>query len=229
MAPVTANLALQGRVAWVAGAAGPLGRAVAVALAEAGADLALSVDSGDDAALFAMNSIANELWALDRRQLALTMDATDPESAAQAMQQAVTELGRLDLLVTLPPPAATQAPRAASAPTAVAAAVQRRLTGVLLLCRAAGVAMGERGGIVNIVAPEAAGGAVYAAGEAGVLGLSSASGGLAREWAGRVAVNAIRLSDGAEPAAVARLVVLLAGALPGDGAGAISGQVLELH
>jgi NAD(P)-dependent dehydrogenase (short-subunit alcohol dehydrogenase family) len=224
---MTADLPLEGRVAWVAGAAGPFGRVIAVALAEAGADLALSVGARDEAAVFAMNSIANELWALDRRQLALTVDSADPQSSAAALEQIVRELGRLDLLVTLPGPAPERLPVAEIDPSALAAIVQERLTGVLLLCRAAGAAMLERGGgILNVtLAPGPDAGAAPAAAEAGVLGLTRP---LAREWAGRVAVNAVRLRDQTDPAAVAALALRLAATLPPANGGAVTGQIFEL-
>lgn len=227
-------MTLAGRVALIAGAGGPLGRAVAVALAEAGADLALCVSSQHDADIFAMNSIANELWALDRRQLALTIDAADPQSVTAAVERTLTDLGRLDLLVTLPPaPDWGMALPAALVDTdssALAGAVQQRLGGVLLLCRAAGVAMLQRGAgsVLNVVRSAeqaAAGTAVRAAAEAAILGLTRP---LASEWSGRIAVNAAVIRDGAQSAAVATLATLLTPTLPAPEQSPISGQVFEL-
>jgi NAD(P)-dependent dehydrogenase (short-subunit alcohol dehydrogenase family) len=96
---VTEALPLAGRVALVAGATGPYGRAIAVALAEAGADLALTTSAKSDAEEFALNSIGNELWALDRRYLALVTDLDDPESVVAALDRTVAELGRLDVVI----------------------------------------------------------------------------------------------------------------------------------
>ena len=55
------------RVAIVYGVERPAGRQVAVALAEAGADVALVTLSEDTPAEFAANSTANEFWAIDRK------------------------------------------------------------------------------------------------------------------------------------------------------------------
>jgi NAD(P)-dependent dehydrogenase (short-subunit alcohol dehydrogenase family) len=96
---VSAALPLAGRVALVAGAAGPYGRAIAVALAEAGAELVLTTGSRAPAEEFAINSIGNELWALDRRYLALVTDLADADSVRQALKRVLTELGRLDYIV----------------------------------------------------------------------------------------------------------------------------------
>jgi NAD(P)-dependent dehydrogenase (short-subunit alcohol dehydrogenase family) len=226
---MTTNLPLQGRVALIAGAGGPLGRVVAVALAEGGADLALSVASQNDADVFAMNSIANELWALDRRQIALTMDFAEPQSVSDAVERAIGDLGRLDLLVTLPPAQMPSEPFVESAPTALTGAIEQRLGGVLLLCRAAGAVLLRRGAgsVLNVVnSPDQAALSVAArAAEAGVLGLTRP---LAAEWTGRIAVNAAVQRDGTAPATVASLATMLATALPAEGAGPISGQVFEL-
>jgi len=96
---VSDALPLAGRVALIAGAAGPFGRAIAVALAEAGAELVLTTSSRAGTEEFAINSIGNELWALDRRYLALVVDADDPASIAEALDRTLSELGRIDFIV----------------------------------------------------------------------------------------------------------------------------------
>ena len=96
---MTGGLALAGRVALIAGANGPFGRAIAVALAEAGAEVALTTSTTAEAEQFAINSIGNELWAIDRRYLALVTDLADPASVDGALRQAAGGLGGLDVIV----------------------------------------------------------------------------------------------------------------------------------
>ena len=85
---------LTGQVALVTGAARGLGRAIALALAGAGADVALGLrDRKEDGGL------ADEIAALGRRALPLQMDVLDLEQARGAIDRAVAELGRLDVLV----------------------------------------------------------------------------------------------------------------------------------
>lgn len=85
---------LKGQTALVTGAARGLGRSIALALAHAGADLALGLR---DAA--ADGGLANEIRGMGRRALPLQMDALNlPESFA-AIDRAVAEFGRLDILV----------------------------------------------------------------------------------------------------------------------------------
>src|SRR3954447_13412810 len=85
---------LTGRVALVTGAARGLGRAIAVALARAGADLALGLrDARRDEGAVA------EIEALGRRALPLQLDVTDLAQGRAAIDQAVDRLGALDVLV----------------------------------------------------------------------------------------------------------------------------------
>jgi len=85
---------LTGRVAVVTGARRGLGRAVAVALARAGADVGLGLrDAGDDAGAVA------EVEALGRRAVPLTMDVLDVEASIAALDTAADALGALDILV----------------------------------------------------------------------------------------------------------------------------------
>jgi NAD(P)-dependent dehydrogenase (short-subunit alcohol dehydrogenase family) len=85
---------LEGRTALVTGAARGLGRAIALALAEAGADVALRLRDGsrDD-------GLADEVRAHGRRVLPLQMDVTRLDQVEAAVAATVEELGALDLLV----------------------------------------------------------------------------------------------------------------------------------
>jgi NAD(P)-dependent dehydrogenase (short-subunit alcohol dehydrogenase family) len=85
---------LQGQVALVTGAARGLGRAIALALAEAGADVALGLrDAG------AGGDVAAEIEARGRRALPLQMDMSQAGQIAPAVDAAAGHFGRLDILV----------------------------------------------------------------------------------------------------------------------------------
>ncbi len=85
---------LTGQVALVTGAARGLGRAISLALANAGADVALGLrdaNAGDD--------VASEVEGMGRRALPLQMDVTRMEQVFRAVDDALERLGRLDILV----------------------------------------------------------------------------------------------------------------------------------
>src|SRR5262245_32614983 len=84
---------LDGRVALVTGGDKGLGQAMAIALAQAGADVAIISRSGSGDATLAA------LAAAGRRGLALKADQGDSSQAAPLVAQVVRELGRLDILV----------------------------------------------------------------------------------------------------------------------------------
>lgn len=85
---------LTGRTALVTGAARGLGRAIALALAEAGADVALGLrDKDSDHGLVA------EIAAKGRRALPLQMDVTDLRQSYAAIDAAIAAFGGLDILV----------------------------------------------------------------------------------------------------------------------------------
>ncbi|WP_018184124.1 SDR family NAD(P)-dependent oxidoreductase [Kaistia granuli] len=88
------NFSLAGRKALVTGAARGLGRATALALAAAGADVALGLrDATADAGL------VQEIEAMGRRALPLQMDVLDLKQAYAAVDRAIAEFGHLDILV----------------------------------------------------------------------------------------------------------------------------------
>lgn len=85
---------LEGRTALVTGAARGIGRAISLALAHAGADVALGLRdpaTGDD--------LAAEIRGMGRRAVPLAMDVRDLGQIAAAVGDTVTSLGTLDILV----------------------------------------------------------------------------------------------------------------------------------
>ena len=85
---------LTGRTALVTGASRGIGRALALGLARAGADVALS--ARDEALL---HEVRGEVEALGRTAHVLPADVTDADACARLAQDAVAALGHLDVLV----------------------------------------------------------------------------------------------------------------------------------
>ena len=73
---MTVEIDLSGRVAIVTGGGQGIGRAIALRLAQAGADVAVA-----DLALDRAQAVARELEGLGVRSLAVQADVTDPDSA----------------------------------------------------------------------------------------------------------------------------------------------------
>ncbi len=85
---------LNGQVALVTGAARGLGRAISLALAHAGADVALGLrDVNADA------GVREEIRKMGRRVLGLQMDVSRMEQILRAVDETVKEFGRIDILV----------------------------------------------------------------------------------------------------------------------------------
>jgi 2-deoxy-D-gluconate 3-dehydrogenase len=92
MASILESFRLSGRVAIVTGASRGLGAGMALALAEAGADIAL-IARGDTAA------VARDIAALGRKSVTIAIDVGEPGAAENIVTQTVAALGRADILV----------------------------------------------------------------------------------------------------------------------------------
>lgn len=94
---MSADLALSRRVVAIIGTGSDLDRAIAVACAEAGADLALGTESDHREHEYGMNSIANEIWAIGREHFACVLRG--PNEVSDFVAEARARLGGCDALV----------------------------------------------------------------------------------------------------------------------------------
>jgi 3-oxoacyl-[acyl-carrier protein] reductase len=239
---------LKDKVALVTGASQGIGRATALALAEAGAKVAIAARNTEKLA-----SLAAEVAAAGGEALAVPMDVADPAQVKTGFQQLLAKFGTLDILVN----------NAAITRDTLAlrmkledwdAVLRTNLTGAhLCIQQALGAMLKQRAGrIINISSVVAetgnAGQANYVASKAGLIGLTRA---IAIEVASRnITVNAIAPGFIATPMTdplsqelkdkmksmiplgrfgadrdVAAAIVFLAS----DEAGYITGQVLDVN
>ena len=89
------DLPFEGRVALVTGSARRTGRALALAFAEAGADVAVHYRTSEGEA----NDVVAAIRALGRSSVPVQADLTKPDEAVRAVDMAAKDLGRLDILV----------------------------------------------------------------------------------------------------------------------------------
>lgn len=92
--PLSARWRLDGQVAFVTGGGGGIGRAIALSLAEAGADVAIFEIVPERA-----EETAERVRELGREALPLPGDAMDAGAIRAAIAETDTRLGRLDILV----------------------------------------------------------------------------------------------------------------------------------
>ena len=194
---------LDGRAALVTGAARGLGRGIALALAEAGADVALGLRD-----VAADGGVADEIHALGRRALPLQMDVTRRAEVEAAVATTVAELGSIDVLVNNAGGGAGHVPAEELSDELFERVLVTNLRGTFHACRAAFGPMAERGfgRIVNMSSQAALvalpGEAAYCATKAAVSHLTRC---LAVEWGEHgITVNAVAPTfietPGTEPA-----------------------------
>src|SRR5919199_1532955 len=86
--------ALEGKAALVTGASSGLGRATAIALARAGADVALVARSAEE-----LDGAKEEVSKAGRRAMSLPTDLAKEEETSATVERAIEEFGRIDVLV----------------------------------------------------------------------------------------------------------------------------------
>ena len=185
---------LTGKVAIVTGGATGLGRQMADALAECGADVVVCARDAERC-----EAAARELAGLGVRTLGVGCDVRDPASIEAVVQRTVETLGRVDILVN------NSGTSWGAAPEDVPLAgwqkvIDINLTGAFLFAQAVGrelIRQGEGGKIVNIASitafqgapPEAMNSIPYNASKGGLVAMTID---LAVKWAQHgICVNAI--------------------------------------
>jgi NAD(P)-dependent dehydrogenase (short-subunit alcohol dehydrogenase family) len=180
---------LAGRVAVVIGGTSGLGRAIAIALAEAGADVVPTGRRREH-----MRQVGDEIQALGRRTLLHDVDVSDRASIDALRDEVMKQFGRIDILVNA-------AGRTSRAPVIEVRerdwmdVLDINLTGLLRSCQSFHQPLREsgRGRIINLASLASSQGwygvAAYNASKAGVVSMTQT---LAIEWAGdQINVNAL--------------------------------------
>jgi len=179
---------LSGRVALVTGASTGLGRAIAIGVAEAGANVACHGNT------HAPEGTCAAVTKAGRKAFALTGDLSDSGTPRRLIESTIDHFGQLDILVNN---AGTirRAPATEYSEEDWAAVIEVNLSSVFRMAQLAGRHMIERGGgkILNIASLLSFQGGItvpaYAASKGGVAQLTKA---LANEWAAKnINVNAI--------------------------------------
>ncbi len=200
--PITLDRAypLSGQAALVTGAQQGIGRAIAVAFASAGADVAINYL--DDRA--AAEAVAREVQALGRQALLLEADVAVVEQAGEMVAEAASVFGRLDVLVNNAG-VYPRVPMLEMRESDWDFVIDVNLKGTFFCSQAAArlmVANGAPGAIISLASRAISGsvrGVHYSASKGGIVSLTRA---MALELAPhRIRVNAIApgLTDTAQP------------------------------
>jgi 2-deoxy-D-gluconate 3-dehydrogenase len=181
---------LTGRTALVTGASRGIGRALALGLAAAGADVALSARDEE-----ALQQVAKEAEALGRKAIVLPADVTDAEACHRVVADAIAGLGQVDVLVNNAGGSSYMGPFTDLRFSGWEKTMRLNVDSLVHLCQATGRHMVERGSgsIVNVASVAGLAAtpllAAYGASKAAVISLTKT---LAHEWGpAGVRVNAL--------------------------------------
>jgi len=187
---MTSKFDLTGKVALVTGASRGIGQAIAVALAEAGADVAITARRTQD-----LEETAGRIEALGRNALPVVLDVTKTKAINGIISQTAAQMNGIDILVNNAGYEEIR-PSIKVDEALWDRIVDTNLKGAFFVAQAAAKAMiagGNGGSIINLCSltsyvgiPTAV---PYGSSKSGVLGMTRA---LAAEWAGEgIRVNAI--------------------------------------
>jgi NAD(P)-dependent dehydrogenase (short-subunit alcohol dehydrogenase family) len=174
-------LKLKGKTALVTGASRGIGRAIALALAREGADIAVNCSSS----ILEAEKVAQEIKKLGSKSIIIKADVADKTSVEKMVNAVVRQFGKIDILVNNAG-MATVAPSEKLEEKVWRRGIDVMLTGTFFCSQAAGKEMikQKRGKIINIASingivafPERAS---YCSAKAGVMALTKV---LASEWA----------------------------------------------
>lgn len=185
-----AGIDLAGKTAFITGASRGIGRAIAVAYAEAGADVALV--ARDEAALA---EVRKEVEAAGRKAVVLTCDVTDRDRVIETVNTAIAELDRIDIVVNNAGGTSFMAPFTEMRFSGWEKVMKLNVDSIVHVCQAVGPHMLERGSgsVINVASVAGLGGtptlSPYGASKAAVVSLTRS---LAMEWGPKnVRVNAL--------------------------------------
>jgi NAD(P)-dependent dehydrogenase (short-subunit alcohol dehydrogenase family) len=183
---------LDGKVAVVTGASSGLGVSFALALAEAGADVALGARREEKLA-----DTVSRVGALGRKAIAVRTDVTSPEDCTALVAAAMEEFGRVDVLVNNAG-VGTAVPATRETPEQFRSVIDLNLNACYWMAQACGKVMQPGSSIVNIssvlgLTPMGLPQAAYAASKAGLIGLTRD---LAQQWGSRKGIRVNALAPG---------------------------------
>ncbi len=186
---ISGKFDLSGKTALVAGDSKFWSKYVAVALAQAGANVAVTAKSSKQ-----LEEAVGEVQRLGRKAVAIPTNMTQSSQAQKMAEQAVTEFGKIDILVNAADLQFAK-PFLEITKDEWLRVIEGNLTSTFLCCQAVGKHMlkQKKGRVINITSCLAergmSNGAAYCAAMGGVLQLTRA---LALEWAREgITVNAI--------------------------------------
>ncbi len=167
---MTERIRLDGQAAFVTGGGGGIGRAIAIRLAEAGADVAIFDIIGERA-----KEAAEQVRSSGQRALPITGDVMDADALRAAIAETIGFFGRLDILVNNAGGVAAR-PFLEQSERSMRKHIDINLMSMLVATQAAGkhmVEAGRGGSVINVASIEAVRAApnfaVYAACKAGML------------------------------------------------------------